>query len=192
MEENFEINDLINMIPLNESNAKLAQDIIDESDIDKVKDLTHLFNLNQAKKNVLRVLKLNSLLDKVSDQMIERFTKQPGAFSNSDLLNYMQVTQSAIDRANKALNLVDETPAIQINQQVNNINVGESLDRESRDRIKDAVNAILKRTSQLDIELDKSDDVVIIEEAKEEKPQQLENQINMFDSKLNNEEEEIF
>ena len=90
----------------------------DENDIDKVKDLTHLFNLNQAKKNVLRVLKLNSLLDKVSDQMIERFTKQPGAFSNSDLLNYMQVTQSAIDRANKALNLVDETPAIQINQQV--------------------------------------------------------------------------
>lgn len=191
MEDNFEINDIINLIPLNENNAKLAQDIIDENDIDKVKDLTHLFNLNQAKKNVLRVLKLNSLLDKVSDQMIERFTKQPGAFSNSDLLNYMQVTQSAIDRANKALNLVDETPAIQINQQVNNINVGETLDRESRERIKDAVSAILKKTSQLNIELDKEDDVVIIEEPKEE-PQVLENQINMFDSKLNNEEEEIF
>ena len=191
MDEKLDINDIINMIPLDSYNARLAQDIIDEHDVDKVKDLTHLFNLNQAKKNVLRVLKLNSLLDKVSDQMIERFAKQPHAFSNSDLLSYMQVTQSAIDRANKALNLVDETPAIQINQQVNNINVGEGLDRESRERIKDAVNAILKKTSQLNLELGQEDDVVIIEEKKEE-PQELENQINMFDSKLNNEEEEIF
>lgn len=152
--------DIINLIPLDESNSHLAQQIIDEQDVDKVKDLTHMFNLNQAKKNVLRVIKLNSLLDKVSDQMLERFTKQPEAFSNSDLLSYMQVTQSAIDRANKALNLVDETPAIQINQ-VNNINVNEGLDRESRERIKDAVNAILKKSSQLDLELSKDEEVIV-------------------------------
>lgn len=154
--------DLVNLIPLDESNTKLAQEIINEQDLDKVKDLTHMFNLNQAKKNVLRVIKLNSLLDKVSDQMLERFTTQPGAFSNSDLLNYMQVTQSAIDRAQKALNLVDETPAIQINQQVNNINVGDGLDRDSRERIKDAVNAILKKTSQLNLDLSKDEEEVVI------------------------------
>ncbi len=145
MEENkITSKDIIDVIPLDNSTNKLAQDIINEDNLDQVKNLTHLFNLNQAKKNVLRILKLNQLLDKVSDQMIERFEKRPGEFSNSDLLNYMQITQSAIDRANKSLNLVDETPAIQINQQ-NVIVEKDVLDRESRDKITDAVNAILKK-----------------------------------------------
>ena len=51
--------DLIDILPLDDSNSKLAQEIINEQNLEKVKDLTHLFNLNQAKKNVLRILKLN-------------------------------------------------------------------------------------------------------------------------------------
>lgn len=47
--------------------------------------------------------------------MIERFDKRPGEFSNSDLLSYLQVTQAAIDKATKSLNLVEETPLIQVN-----------------------------------------------------------------------------
>lgn len=173
--------DIINTIPLDSSTSKLAQNIIDEQDIGKVKDLTHLFNLNQAKKNVLRVLKLNQLLDKVSDQMIERFDQRPGEFSNNDLLNYMQVAQSAIDRANKSLNQVDETPAIQINQQ--NIYNGEQkplFDRESRERIADAVNAILKKINMSKEE--PVDIVEIIEDKVEEKQPD--------GNKLLNEEEE--
>ena len=125
-------NELLNLIPLDSKTKEIAQKIIDEDSLDKVKDLTHLFNLNQAKKNVLRILKLNTLLDKVSDTMIERFEQTPGQFSNADLLNYMQVTQSAIDRANKSLNMVDESQAITLNQ-VNqvNLNVGdEVMDKE--------------------------------------------------------------
>lgn len=156
MDDKFNSQDVINLIPLDSKTNELAENILNETDIDKVKDLTHLFNLNQAKKNVLRILKLNSLLDKVSDQMIERFEKRPGEFSNADLLNYMQVTQNAIDRANKALNLVDETPAIQINQVV--INDNDTLDRESRTKIRDAVNAILQKSKQL--ELDKQIDYI--------------------------------
>ena len=45
----------------------LAQDILNTDDPKKVKDLTALFNMNQSKKNVLRVLKLSELLDKISD-----------------------------------------------------------------------------------------------------------------------------
>ena len=130
-------------------------------------NLTHLFNLNQAKKNVLRILKLNQLLDKVSDQMIERFEKRPGEFSNADLLNYMQVAQSAIDRANKSLNLVDETPAIQINQQ-NIIMDKEILDKDSRDRVTDAVNAILNKINKMKNEEQKEDIIELIEEEKAE------------------------
>lgn len=150
MNENNSLDKTLDIIPLQQEEAEVAHRIIEERDIDKVKDLAHLFNLNQSKKNLLRVIKLNSLLDKVSDQMIERFEKTPGAFSNKDLLDYMQVTQAAIDRANKSLELIDETPAIQLqqNNQVN-INVVDTLDRESRERITDAVKAILQRAKTI-------------------------------------------
>lgn len=134
----------LDLVPLDEKTALIAQQILDEQDIDKVKDLTALFNLNAQKRNVMRVIKMNGLLDKVTDQVIERFEKYPANFSNDDLIKYMQVTENAIDRANKNLNLVEETPAIQLmqNNQVN-INIDNGLDRDSREKVLDAVKAIL-------------------------------------------------
>lgn len=144
------IDDLINTIPLTQDTNNIVQNIINENDINKLKEFTNLFNLNQAKKNALRVLKLNSLLDKVSDEMIRRFQKQPGEFSNSDLLNYLTVAQNAIDRANKSLALIDETPAIQLNQVNVNIQSNEKiLDRESRKKVTDAVAAILEKINNI-------------------------------------------
>ena len=139
------IDDLISVIPLDNQTAKLTNELIEEQDLDKVKNLTKLFNLNQAKRNAIRVMKLNSLLDKVSDQMIERFNKKPGEFSNKELLDYMSVVQSTIDRANKSIELVDQTPAIVINQQNNQVNIDNSpvLDRESRMRVVEAVKGIM-------------------------------------------------
>ena len=69
-------------------------------------------------------------------------------------MEYLTVTQSAIDRAQKSLDLVDDTPAIQLqqNNQVN-INLGDSLDRESKERVTDAVKAILARIKSTPIEL---------------------------------------
>lgn len=156
--EEFSREDIIDMLPVSKESSKIAQDIVNETDDSRIKQLTQLFNLNQAKKNVLRVLKLNCLLDKVSDQMLERFEKRPGEFSNADLLNYMTVTQNAIDRANKSLNLVNDMPAIQINQ-VNNtiVNSEDTLDRESKERIMDAVNAILNKAKELNIDISNSD-----------------------------------
>ena len=139
------IDDLISVIPLDSQTAKVTNELIEEQDLDKVKNLTKLFNLNQAKRNAIRVMKLNSLLDKVSDQMIERFDKKPGEFSNKELLDYMSVVQSTIDRANKSIELVDQTPAIVINQQNNQVNIDNSpvLDRESRMRVVEAVKGIM-------------------------------------------------
>ena len=154
--------DIIDMIPLDSNTTELASNIIKESDLDEIKRLTQLFNLNQAKKNVLRVLKLNSLLDKVSDQMLERFEKRPGEFSNSDLINYMTVTQNAIDRANKSLNLVNETPAIQVNVSVDNDPV-KSIDRESKERIMAAVSAILQKSKELDLDADDIQEEIVVD-----------------------------
>lgn len=137
----------VNTQDLDNQTTELAQTIIDETNVDKLKDLTHLFNLNQAKKNVLRVMKLNGLLDTVSDKIIERFEKYPDNFSSADLLNYLQVTQNAIDKANKNLSLVDETPAIQINHnnQVN-VNIIDSYSQDERDRVMEVVKTILAKS----------------------------------------------
>lgn len=180
MNEKLTANDLINTIPLDQDTTELAQQIIEEKNLDSLQNLTHLFNLNQAKKNVLRVMKLNQLLDKVSDQMIERFDKTPDNFSNADLLNYMQVTQSAIDRANKSLNLVDETPAIQVNTQINvNANADglDLLDRESKGRVAEAIKGILNKIQSMN-----NTDLNDIIEVKEEP-------INLIEDEDKNKEE---
>ena len=138
----------LSTVDIDNQSKQLAQYILDESDVEKVKELTQLFNLNQAKKNVLRVMKLNGLLDTVSDKIIDRFDKFPDNFSNDDLIKYLQVTQTAIEKANKNLNLVDETPTIQVNHNNQlNVNISETLDRDSRERVLAFVKAALQQNS---------------------------------------------
>ena len=148
MDTNNEIIKPLDLQPLDNQTKQIAQEILDEQDIERVKDLTNLFNLNAQKRNVMRVIKMNELLDKVTDQVVERFEKRPDNFSNEDLIKYMQVTENAIDRANKNLNLVEETPAIQYLQQNNvNITIDNGLDRDARERVMDAVKALLAQSS---------------------------------------------
>lgn len=152
----------LDLVPLDEKTRALAQRILDEEDVDKIKDLTALFNLNAQKRNVMRVIKMNNLLDKVTDQITERFEKTPDNFSNDDLVKYMQVTENAIDKASKNLNLVEETPAIQLLQQNQvNINIDNGLDRESRERVLDFVKAALEKANATTTDFE---DVVDIKE----------------------------
>jgi hypothetical protein len=136
----------LNTEPVDLQTTDIAQQILDETDVDKLKDLTNLFNLNTQKRNVARVLKMTDLLDKVTDQMLTRFERTPDNFSNEDLIKFMQVTENSIEKANKSISQVDQTPAIQYqqNNQVN-INIGDSLNRESRQKVTDAVQAILNK-----------------------------------------------
>ena len=76
--------------------------------------------------------------------------KYPENFSNDDLIKYMQVTEAAIDKANKNLHLVDETPPIQLQQNNVNVNIIDTFDRESKERVADAIKAILAKATQLD------------------------------------------
>lgn len=146
MKDEIVLSNNLNTEPLDSRTQKIAQEILDTEDIDKIKDLTNLFNLNTKKRNVMRVLKMTQLLDSVTDKVIERFEKTPDNFSNEDLLKYMQVTENAIDKANKNLDMVEETPAIQFqqNNQVN-INIDRGLNRDSRAKVTEAVEAILKK-----------------------------------------------
>lgn len=128
---------------------ELANQIAEETDINKTQDLIALFNWNLSKKNVARIVKLNDLYDNVADQMITRFEKRPDQFSNDDLLNYMKTVQGAIDSSNKQLASIEEPPPqiIQNNTQIN-LNVVDNFDRESRERILAAVQATLNAAQQ--------------------------------------------
>lgn len=137
----------LNTLALEKSSNQLVNDIVETDDIDELKTLTKLFEINQAKKNALRIVKLNNLLDKVNDQAIERFEKRPYEISNKELLDYMKVVQEQIQNSQETLSNIDQSPAIQINQQNNsiNVNVGQNaIDRDSKERVIDAVTALLK------------------------------------------------
>lgn len=135
--------------PLDMHISEIVDDVINESDINKTKDLVALFNWNISKKNVVRLQKLNSLFDNVTDQMTKRFKTKPDQFSNDDLLNYMKAVQGAIDSSNKILDNVEEPPPqiVQNNTQIN-VNVIDKFDRESRARILAAVQATMKAAQQ--------------------------------------------
>ena len=129
---------------LSEQTEDIAKQIVNETSLQGVQDLTHLFNVAQVKKQVLRNLTYNQLLDKITNQMDERLEKRADQFSNKDLLDYAKVVQDGIDKAQKQIQSIDTTPAIQVNTQNNIvIQAGDDLDRESRQRVMTAAKAAM-------------------------------------------------
>lgn len=126
----------------------IANQVMSEPSMDKTKDLVQLFNWHLSKKNVSRLLKLNSLYDKVSDQMETRLTVRGDQFSNSDLIDYLKTIQGAIDSSAKILSQVEEPPVIvQHNNTQINVNVVDSFDRDAKERILAAIQATLQTAS---------------------------------------------
>lgn len=145
---------------LNAESLALIAQIVDEQNLERTKDLTHLFNVNQNKKTMIRVNKLSDLMDVITDQAVARFTNRPDEISNQDLMNSLKTVQDLIERGTKQASGVQDTPLIQINQQTNEVNVGDTginLGRDSREKVKNAVSALL---SNLLAQQQATDDVV--------------------------------
>ena len=142
MDNSINDEDILNVVPINKKSSSIAQEILDASSLEDTQKLVKLFNLTQAKKNVIRVLKLNELLDNVQVEIISRFEEKPELFTNGDLIDYFQVTQTAIDRANKSLNLIEDIPAVQINQ-VNIIKEESKLSKDSVNKVISLIQNIL-------------------------------------------------
>lgn len=124
----------------------ITNDLINEQDPDKTKRLVNLFNLALVKKNAVRLNTVNELIDSVLDKIGQRLEIRPDEFSNKDLIDYMNALYNAAEKSGKIISGADEIPAIQFNQQ-NNVIVSpvETLSRESRMRIANAVSDILKQ-----------------------------------------------
>ena len=135
---------------LNTEALELIEKIIAETDDQKTKDLTYLFNANQNKKTMVRVNKLSNLLDAITDQALTRFTNKPDEISNKELFDGLKIVQDLIERGQKQVTGVGETPLIQVNQQTNEVNIGNNsntLSRDSRERVKSAVLSLLSSIS---------------------------------------------
>ncbi|MDY2724158.1 MAG: hypothetical protein SOV25_00990, partial [Candidatus Onthovivens sp.] len=126
---------------LQQEAAKILNELVAENDINKAKDLTYLFNINQNKKTMVRINKQSELLDVLTDQTIKRVKEKPDELSNDDLNKLMKTVADLIEKGQNQINRGEEAPLIQINQQNNEVNMdGKSggLNRESRDRVKNA------------------------------------------------------
>ena len=145
MEENKEITPL----SLDNKIDTLREQIIDEDDVTKTKQLVSLFNWNLSKKNIARLQKLHNLYDSVTDNMVTRFENRSDQFSNSDLLDYMKVLQGAIDTTTKNLTQVEEPPTIVQNNTQINVNVVDRFDRDAKERILAAIQETLKSANAI-------------------------------------------
>ena len=152
-------------VDLNAESLALISQIIAETDEQKTRDLTHLFNNNQNKKTMVRVNKLSDLLDTITDQALARFTARPDEISNKELFDGLKVVQDLIERGQKQVSGAGEMPLIQVNQQNNEVNIGGSpstLSRDSRERVKSAVMGLLESIASTTAAID-TDNIIEVD-----------------------------
>lgn len=153
-ELNGAIDESLALLPLDKQEEKIITDIIKAPNQKELQEQFDLFNINQSKKNALRIIKLNSLLDKVEDQAIERFEKKPDQVSNKELLEYMQVVAGQIDRSQKYIETIKDKPMIKVTDksQTVNVHIGTELDKDSKERVMDAIQNLLKQLNKTEEE----------------------------------------
>lgn len=150
---------------------KLVQEIVKSESKDELEGLYSQFNINNTKKNVIRISKVNKLLDMVNDEAEKRLSQSSATMSNKEIIDYMNAFQTQLDNASNVVNgIKDINPPVQIsNTQHNIVNINmkndmTSLDRDSRERITSLIGDIInaKGKEQKD-EINKDDDKTIID-----------------------------
>lgn len=131
---------------------------------EELEALYQKFNINNTKKNALRITQLNNLLDQVNEQAVERFNRRPETISNKEILDYMNAIQNQIERSQRTVDGIKDMTAIQVNNTQNNtvnIHVKDTdipyLSKDSRDRITDLVASILQESNTV-----KNEDIIDI------------------------------
>ena len=139
----------VSEIPLEVSRAnlsieaqKLIGELTSEKDKQKLQMIEQQFNDIQRKKQLARVSKLSDVQDMLTDQFYKRISQRPNEISNKEMLDGMKVIQDLMEKSQKQADVVEEVPQlIQINQ--TEVNVGNNLNRDSRERVKNAVLGLL-------------------------------------------------
>jgi hypothetical protein len=121
---------------------RLVGELTFERDKQKMQAIEQQFNNIQRKKQLARVSKLSDVQDMLTDQFYQRIAQRPDEISNKEMLDGMKVVQDLMEKNLKQAETIEEIPQlIQINQ--TEVNVGNNLNRDSRERVKNAVLGIL-------------------------------------------------
>lgn len=129
--------------------TKLEQKLLAAKSTRELQEVVNLFNLDIAKKNVIRSKAYSDMVDKVINEMSARIDKYPGQFSNRELLEYMTALQAQLV---KNADVNKDLPTIAIQQNVINMSTPlDKFDRESKDKMRDVLRAILGETMQGDV-----------------------------------------
>lgn len=139
----------------------LINKISETTNTEELEELYQQFNINNTKKNVIRVSQLNRLLDKVNAEAEERITKRPDQISNKEMLDYMNAISNQIDRSQKIVDNIKDITNVQVNNTQNTVNINmnnensiPTLNRESRDKITNLITEILKENKKDVIDID--------------------------------------
>ena len=136
---------------LQEDQKEVINNIIKADDKAELQRQFDLFNLNQSKKNAARVIKLEELRENIENQIIERFNKRPDQISNKELLEYLDVITTQIDKSQKVVDSVEQKDTIKAltkaatTQTTNevNINLGTELTRDNKENVVTAIKDII-------------------------------------------------
>lgn len=127
--------------------GEMTKQLIEETNPAQLNYIIDLFNLNIRKKDILRASKLSALQDTIVSEMGERVSKHSDNFSNKDLLDYFRTIQETQSKTNTTLTDVN-IPTIQINHNEVNMNGETQLSRESKNKVSQAVQKILKELAE--------------------------------------------
>ena len=144
----------------------IVSNIVTTNDTDELNNYLDKFNLNMSKKNLLRLLRMNELLDKVSDEALDRIENHPDELTHAEIISYIKVTQESINNTKKGADQANGVAPITLNQQNNTVNVNvESsnnvrIDRRSKEKIMEAVSKLLN----ISLDNTSEDNIDVIEE----------------------------
>jgi hypothetical protein len=133
-------------VNLSIESKRLIGELTSEKDKQKMQAIEQQFNEIQRKKQLARISKLSDVQDMLTDQFYQRISQRPDEISNKEMLDGMKVVQDLMEKNQKHAEVMEEIPQlIQINQ--TEVNVGNNLNRDSRERVKNAVLDLLSSIS---------------------------------------------
>ncbi len=105
--------------------------------------IVDIFNMAQGKKNILKAMRWDKILDKAGEELLRRLMNNSDQFDNDTLLKYIQVITGQIAKAHEYVDTVSKQPIISINQSKTEVNV--NINRESNENVRDAVTDLLRQ-----------------------------------------------
>ena len=132
------------------SPEEIAEKALTIRDAEQFSALVSQFNNELRKKDLVRLAKFSDIQDEIVKQLQKRMVQNADAFSNKDLITYLTAVQNILDKNQQA---AANIPQIAIQQNVVNVGMDgvPKMSKESRDKVKEAVDFILnQQLSQID------------------------------------------